>query len=323
LRQVIATVGKPGEPGEQVRCVVSVAMLTEGWDANNVTHILGLRAFGSQLLCEQVVGRGLRRMDYTVKPETGLLTEEYVDVYGIPFTLIPFKGRVTGQPEPVDRPKNHVKALPERAHYTLQFPNVEGYVFALRRNLIRADVAKMTPLEIEPNRQPTAVFVRPSVGYMDGPLTGQGPGEVAEHDRQEYYASTHLQAIEFEIARQIVACLVGDSTRPPTPKQAGTCGCNRASNCSRRCCASSTSTSTSQKGELQGRGPARVGLDIYVQRIVERFVAAIEPDEEQGEPPLVPILNRYKPLGTTAEVDFKTTRPCAPATFSHLNQVVL
>ncbi|MDI6725903.1 MAG: hypothetical protein QMD32_02980 [Smithellaceae bacterium] len=83
LREVVATVGKTGRPGEQVRCVVSIQMLTEGWDANNVTHILGLRAFGSQLLCEQVVGRGLRRIDYTVGPETGLLTEEYVDVYGI------------------------------------------------------------------------------------------------------------------------------------------------------------------------------------------------------------------------------------------------
>ena len=80
-------------PGEQVRCVVSVSMLTEGWDANNVTHILGVRAFGSQLLCEQVVGRGLRRMSYNVDPETGLLPPEYVDVYGIPFSLIPFKGK--------------------------------------------------------------------------------------------------------------------------------------------------------------------------------------------------------------------------------------
>ena len=93
LRRVVATIGKPGQPGEQIRCVVSVAMLNEGWDANNVTHILGLRAFTSQLLCEQVVGRGLRRMNYTPDPETGLLTEEYVDVYGIPFSVIPFKGR--------------------------------------------------------------------------------------------------------------------------------------------------------------------------------------------------------------------------------------
>src|SRR5712692_9639252 len=104
LRGIVATVGKPSQPGEQVRCVVSVQMLTEGWDANNVTHILGLRAFGSQLLCEQVVGRGLRRMDYTVDPGTGLLTEEYVDVYGVPFSIIPFKGRETNKPAPEDKP---------------------------------------------------------------------------------------------------------------------------------------------------------------------------------------------------------------------------
>jgi type III restriction enzyme len=50
LRRKVSTVGKPGEPGANVRCVVSVGMLTEGWDANNVTQILGLRAFQSQLL---------------------------------------------------------------------------------------------------------------------------------------------------------------------------------------------------------------------------------------------------------------------------------
>jgi len=110
LREIVATVGKPGKAGEQVRCVVSVQMLTEGWDANNVTHILGVRAFGSQLLCEQVVGRGLRRMDYTPDPESGLLSAEYVDVYGIPFSIIPFKGRESSKPAPEDKPKNHVHA---------------------------------------------------------------------------------------------------------------------------------------------------------------------------------------------------------------------
>ena len=90
-------------------------MLSEGWDANNVTHILGLRAFGSQLLCEQVVGRGLRRMDYTPDPTTGLLTEEHVDIFGVPFSLIPFKGRPPGDPPPPeDRPKHEVLAMPER-----------------------------------------------------------------------------------------------------------------------------------------------------------------------------------------------------------------
>ena len=122
LRRIVATVGVKGEPGEQVRCVVSVAMLNEGWDAHNVTHVLGLRAFGSQLLCEQVVGRGLRRMDYTVDPQTGMLTEEYVDIYGVPFSLIPFKGRETKAPAPVDRPKNHVRALDERARLRNPLP---------------------------------------------------------------------------------------------------------------------------------------------------------------------------------------------------------
>ena len=104
LRKVVSTIGKPGKQGEQIRCVVSVSMLNEGWDANNVTQILGLRAFNSQLLCEQVVGRGLRRMNYTPDPETGLLTEEYVDVYGIPFSIIPFKGRPTSARVPDDKP---------------------------------------------------------------------------------------------------------------------------------------------------------------------------------------------------------------------------
>ena len=82
-----------------------------------MTHILGLRAFGSQLLCEQVVGRGLRRMNYTPDPQTGKLLPEYVDVYGIPFTVIPYKGRPSNKPQPSDIPPNHVRALEERAAY--------------------------------------------------------------------------------------------------------------------------------------------------------------------------------------------------------------
>ena len=116
-----SAVGKRGEPGEHVRRVVSVSMLTEGRDANNATQVMGVRAFGSQLLCEQVVGRGLRRMDYVPDPKTGLLTEEYVDVYGIPFSVIPFKGRAVKGPAPEDKPKNHVRALPERKAMEIRF----------------------------------------------------------------------------------------------------------------------------------------------------------------------------------------------------------
>jgi len=161
-------VGKVGQPGEHVRCVVSVGMLTEGWDANNVTHILGVRAFGSQLLCEQVVGRGLRRMDYTPDSQTGLLTEEYVDVYGIPFSVIPFKCRPVLAKATEDRPKQHVRALPERKAFEIKFPVVEGYAFALQKNLIRCDVDSMKGLLVEPSKEPTATFLTATVGYREG-----------------------------------------------------------------------------------------------------------------------------------------------------------
>ncbi len=190
--------------------MVSVAMLNEGWDAKNVTHIFGLRAFTSQLLCEQVVGRGLRRMDYTVDPQTKMLTEEYVDIYGVPFSLIPYRGRENNKPQPDDRPKNHVHALDERAGFEMRFPNVEGYVFVLRKYLITADIDKMERLIIQPDQEPTAVFVKPRVEVQVGmsPLGGQG--EFVEQTRDEYYATTHLQQIEYEAVRQIVAYLVGD-----------------------------------------------------------------------------------------------------------------
>src|SRR5438105_8962430 len=115
IRRVVATVGKEGQPGEQVRCLISVAMLSEGWDARNVTQILGLRAFQSQLLCEQVVGRGLRRTDYT-----DLSRPEFVDVYGVPFQLLPFaKG---GEGKPIEPPRTTVvRTLPERAELRQEF----------------------------------------------------------------------------------------------------------------------------------------------------------------------------------------------------------
>ncbi|MCP4231453.1 MAG: DEAD/DEAH box helicase family protein, partial [bacterium] len=118
LREVMNTVGKPGKLGEQIRCVVSVSMLTEGWDANTVTHILGVRAFGSQLLCEQVVGRGLRRMSHAVNDE-GMFTPEYAEVYGVPFSFIPTAGTTEVVPPPQT---SRVRALPERIVCEIGFP---------------------------------------------------------------------------------------------------------------------------------------------------------------------------------------------------------
>jgi len=322
LRQVVATVGKPGQPGEHVRCVVSVAMLTEGWDANNVTHILGIRAFGSQLLCEQVVGRGLRRMDYTPDRETGLLTPEYVDVYGIPFSVIPYKGREGKQPAPEDRPKNHVLALPERKEYELRFPVVEGYAFALKRNQITCDVAKVERLELEPNREPTATFLLPTVGYQEGKPSLHGPFEFASQDRNRYYREMHPQTIRFEIARRITDQLDGDPNSGASSKRQLVLGLQARHQLFPQVLHIVDQYVASRVG-FRGCHPCELGLEKYVMRMVERLRDSILPDTAEGEPPLVPILNRYKPIGTTADVDFKTVRPCHGTQRSHINQVVL
>ncbi len=322
LRQIVATIGKPGHPGEQIRCVVSVAMLNEGWDANNVTHILGLRAFTSQLLCEQVVGRGLRRMSYTPDPETGLLTEEYVDVYGIPFSVIPFKGRATNARVPDDKPKNHVRALSDRKHLEIRFPIVEGYAFALEKNEIKADIESTEPLHIQPELNPTALYVKPSVGYETGAPTTSGPGVAERQDRQAYYDSIHLQAIKFQIAHRIVCKLVGDSQTAPDPKSHP-----RLRWLSRHRLFPQVfkfvDAYVKTKVNFRGCDPRELGQEKYVAAIVERLMSAIQPDETKGEIPLLPILNRYAPIGTSADVDFLTSRPCTQAQRSHVNQVVL
>lgn len=322
IRRIVDTVGKPGEPGANVRCIVSVQMLNEGWDANNVTHILGLRAFRSQLLCEQVMGRGLRRMDYTPDPETGLLTEEYVDVYGIPFSVIPYKGRPKDRPTPEDRPKHHVRAIDERSDLELKFPNVEGYSFALKRDFIRADVSAMGPLVIDPSREPTGTFIKPQVGYEVGSPTLFGPGEFEEQSRSQFYASTHLQAIQFRIASRVVDVLTRFATNVDA-EDGKICEIAASRHLLFPQAYKLVDEFVRTRVDFKGVDECELGLDRYVKLVAERLLSAIEPNDDAGEPPLMPILNRFHPVGSTADVDFKTVAPVHSTSKSHLNQVVL
>ena len=162
LREVMNTVGRAGRLGEQIRCVVSVSMLTEGWDTNTVTHILGVRAFGTQLLCEQVVGRGLRRQSYDLNPETGLFDVEYADIMGIPFDFAssPQKAKPTA-PKPVTR----VHAIKERAELEIVFPRVSGYRRDLPSEKLEAAFTADSRLEITPaDIGPTSVVMEGIVG---------------------------------------------------------------------------------------------------------------------------------------------------------------
>jgi type III restriction enzyme len=316
LRRLVSTVGKPGEAGEHIRCVVSVNMLSEGWDANNVTHILGLRAFHSQLLCEQVVGRGLRRMDYTPDPQTGLLTAEYVDIFGVPFSLIPFKGREPKDgPVPDDRPKHEVIALPERERFEIRFPIVEGYVVSLKRNLLTCDVSRVERTALDPWSTPTAAFIRPQVGYQVGHASAHGGFGFEMVNRQTYYDSVHPQTIEFEIAREIVRAL----TEAAHPGKERLRRESRSTLFPQVLCI--VQNYVRERVELNGLHPSEVGLQTYAQRIIGLLIAAITPDDERGEAPLLPRLNRYKPIGSTKSVHFKTVKPVQATEASHLNFV--
>jgi len=186
-------------PGRSVRCIVSVGMLTEGWDCNTVTHIIGLRPFMSQLLCEQVVGRGLRRASYETT-ENGLFTEEMAQVFGVPFEVIPFKSAGDATPPKVKR--FHVRALEERAALKIEFPRVVGYTQAVR-NRVTVDWSRVPKLALKPGEVPTIVSTAALTQTQEGKLTTQAFGKVKEVTMQPFRAGMRLQEGVFRMASDL------------------------------------------------------------------------------------------------------------------------
>ncbi|MBM4458626.1 MAG: restriction endonuclease subunit R [Chloroflexi bacterium] len=180
LREVMNTVGKPGRLGEQVKCVVSVSMLTEGWDAQTVTHILGVRAFGTQLLCEQVVGRALRRMSYATNAE-GRFAPEYAEVYGVPFSFIPTSG---SNPDPKPGPMpTRVRALENRIACEIVFPRLLGYRYDIAGERLTATFTPESRLALSTRDIPTETEMSPIVGTTEkhrlDDLRRRRPNEIA------------------------------------------------------------------------------------------------------------------------------------------------
>ena len=162
LRRKVDTIGRPGQPGEKIQNVVSVGMLSEGWDARTVTHIMGLRAFTSQLLCEQVVGRGLRRTSYDVDEKTGFFLPEYVNIFGVPFTFLPHEGGGDEPPPPPTTGKTRIEALPDRKKYEIFWPNVLRIDHEYRPTLsLNMDTVK--PLRLDAYESPTNAQMAPII----------------------------------------------------------------------------------------------------------------------------------------------------------------
>ncbi len=262
------------------------------------------------------MGRGLRRIDYTPDPATGLLTAEYVDIFGVPFSLIPFKGREPGGgPPPEDRPKHEVIALPERKAFEIRFPIVEGYVVSLKRNVVTCDVRNVERTSLDPWSTPTAAFVRLQVGYQVGSPGVHGGFGFELVDRQTYDDSVHPQTIEFEIAREVVRAIT-EAAHPEKQKFRLE---SRAALFPQVLCI--VQSYIRERVDFNGLHPCEVGLQTYTQRIVGLLAAAIAPDDAKGEAPLLPRLNRYKPIGDTGSVHFKTVKPVQITGASHLNFV--
>lgn len=192
LRLIVDTVGERGRPGERIQNVISVGMLSEGWDAKTVTQIMGLRAFSSQLLCEQVVGRGLRRTSYELNPATGLFDPEYVNIFGVPFTFLPHEGGSDTVPPPPP-PKSKIEAVREKQPFEIVWPNVVRIEHALAPRLT-LDLEQVEPLIVNAAETPTLAAMAPIV---EGKPDVQ---RVSEIDLDELARRFRMQRVVFEAA---------------------------------------------------------------------------------------------------------------------------
>lgn len=194
LRKTVDTVGRMGQPGEQIQNVISVGMLSEGWDAKTVTHIMGLRAFSSQLLCEQVVGRGLRRTSYEVGPD-GLFAPEYVNIFGIPFTFLPHEGG-DGPPPPPPSPKTRIEPVKAKARHEITFPNVLR-IDRVYRPQLKIDWTKVNVLTLDPFDSITEAELAPM-------LSGKPkPDSLSEIEIRQLAEKFRMQTLVFKMAATI------------------------------------------------------------------------------------------------------------------------
>jgi type III restriction enzyme len=297
LREVMNTVGKRARLGESVRCVVSVSMLTEGWDANTVTHILGVRAFGTQLLCEHVVGRGLRRQSYELNAD-GLFDVEYSDILGIPFD---FAAKPVVAPPKPPRDTVHVFAVPERETLEICFPRVEGYRVELPDEKLSAHFTPDSVLELSPE------LVGPSITRNQG-IIGEGIDLTVEHLKDMRHST-----VLFHLTKHLLYRKYRDPGDEPKLHLFG-----QLKRIVRQWL---------DGGYLICVGGTYAGQLVYQEiadMACERIKAAIT-EAMVGEHPIKAILDAYNPTGSTRYVNFTSSKKQRHQTHpdrSHVNWVI-
>jgi type III restriction enzyme len=307
FRELADKLGRdPHPPGRDIRCIVSVGMLTEGWDATTVTHIIGLRPFMSQLLCEQVVGRGLRRASYEVG-ENGLFSEEVAQVFGVPFEIVPFKS--TGGPQPPAPKRFHVKALEDRASLEIRFPRVEGYTQAVKSR-VKVDWRRMPRLVLKPGEYPTLVGMAGLAVDAQGNQVPALPGTAREMTMAPYFEGMRVQRGVFQMASALTRnYLTGRETSVPPhilfPQLQAIC---------HRFVEEFLEVPPSSERIQVFQAP-------YYGWAVEILLQQIQPDTDAGESPELPRF-ASEPEGSTSDVDFWTSKDVRPTTRSHVNYVV-
>jgi type III restriction enzyme len=294
LREVMNTVGKKGRLGEHVRCVVSVSMLTEGWDANTVTHILGIRRFGSQLLCEQVVGRGLRRRSYAVNDE-GLFDPEYAEIYGVPFAFIPGQPVKEAPPRP---PAVEVYAVAEREELRITFPKLNGYRIEIPDERFYPSFDDNCKLHLDT----TTVATITKTSGIAGETETQELRKVRDARPQE---------IAYQVAKTLIQGKLAAHDDVPRPwlfpnlveitrEWLETCV-------------------TVDADTTIGMLLLSEGTNLAAERVFEALVKY----DGQRERRLLPILRQFDSEGSTDDVQFFTRKAVIDATKSHVNRVVL
>ena len=298
LREVMNTVGKEGRLGQSIRCVVSVSMLTEGWDANTVTHVLGVRAFGTQLLCEQVIGRALRRQSYDLNDD-GLFDVEYADVLGVPFD---FTARPVVVKPQQPRQTIQVKAVrPDRDHLEIRFPRVSGYRTDPPREELAAEFTDDSYLELTPE------LVGPSTTRNEG-IIGEGVDLNLVHT-----GDLRRSTLLFHLTQRLLYTKWRDSNEDPKLHLFG-----RLKGIVRQWL----------DGYLVCKGgtyPAQLMYQDLADRACETITAAITNSRANGHP-VRALLDSFNPTGSTTHVNFSTSKTSRWETDSrkcHVNWLVL